>query len=122
MKLKKGGKMKEEKDGNISKLKARIRRLEKDKRELVSKVNTLEQVLKRNFEVLKGTVEDLSVEELIEAAKNDQTIKEAKKDAKKPVKSKPEMCPKCEQQTLKIMEIRNGKICICDNCSYRSKM
>lgn len=122
MKLKKGGKMKEEKDGNISKLKARVRRLEKDKKELISKVNTLEQVLKRNFEVLKGSVEDLSVEELIEAAKNDKTIKEAKKDAKKPVENNPEMCPKCEQQTLKIMEIRNGKICICSNCSYRSKM
>lgn len=114
--------MKEEKDGSISKLKARIRRLEKDKRDLVSKVNTLEQVLKRNFEVLKGSVEDLSVEELIEAAKNQKTIKEARETSSKPLHDKLEDCPKCDKPELKIMDIRGGKICVCGNCSYRSKM
>lgn len=120
MKQKKGSRVKEEKDGSIAKLKQRIRRLEKDKRELISKLNTLEQVLKRNFEVLKGSTEDLSVEELIEGAKKNKTIKQIKDDVEPVVQS--DNCPKCNSEEYKIMEIRGGQIGVCGNCTYRTKL
>ena len=109
---------KEAKDGEVERLKRKIKRLEKDKRELISKLNTLEQVLKKNFEVLKGSVEDITVEELIEGAKKDKTVKQMKETRKEVVNNS---CPECNKE-LKIMPIRGGEIAICGNCTYRRKL
>ena len=113
MKAKKGDKVKEPKSGEISKLKKRIRLLEKQKRELISKLNTAERVLEKNMKFLKGSTEDISVEELIEAAKEDKTLKEVKEDR---------VCPSCSSENYKIMSIRGGKIGICSDCSFRGKL
>lgn len=111
MKSKRGSVVKEEKSGEISKLKKRIRKLEKDKRELVSKLNTLEDVLERNMKFLKGSTEDVSVEDLIEAAKNSKTLKEVK-DGKN--------CPECGGK-MAVIETRFGGIETC-SCGYRRKV
>ncbi len=42
-KIKKGARVKEAKSAEVEKLKQRIRRLQKDKRELITKLNTLER-------------------------------------------------------------------------------
>jgi len=114
MKSKKGSCVKEPKNGEIAKLKKRIRLLEKQKKELISKLNTAEKVLERNLKFLKGSTEDVSVEDLIEAAKEDKTLKEVKED---------KSCPNCKStEEYKVMEIRGGKIGICSNCSFRGKL
>lgn len=87
MKSKKGSRMKEEKSAEVSKLKKRIRSLEKKNRELISKLNTLDSVLEKNLKFLKGSTADVTLEDLMEAAKSDTTLKE--------VKDK-NCCPKCE--------------------------
>lgn len=105
--------MKEPKNAEVAKLKKRIRLLEKQKKELVSKLNSAERVLERNMKFLKGSVEDISVEELIEAAKEDKTLKEVKVEKE---------CPNCGSKNLKVMNILGGKIEICPDCSHRGKL
>lgn len=104
---------KEAKDGTVSKLKAQIRRLEKQKKDLVSQLKSAEKALERNMKFLKGSVEDISVEELIEAAKEDKTLKEVKVEKE---------CPNCGSKNLKVMNILGGKIEICPDCSHRGKL
>ncbi len=62
---------------------------------------------------LKGSTEDVSVEELTEAAKEDKTLKEVKDE---------KVCPNCGSKDYKIMEIRVGKIGVCPDCSHRGKL
>jgi len=69
---------KEPKSSEEKKLKSIIRRLESDKRQLLSEVKTLTDAFHKNVQFLKGVSKDLTVEELIVAAKNDLTLKEAK--------------------------------------------
>lgn len=113
MKPKKGKIVKEKgKDGRVNKLEAQIRRLKRLNKELISKLRSAETALERTIRVLKGSVEDVSVEELIAGAKEDKTIKE--------IKDAVEQCPKCPAQ-VKIIEIKGGKVIVCPDCSYRSK-
>ncbi len=60
MKAKKGTIVKEAKSGEVQRLKARIKRLEKQNRMLVQKLNTAEKVLEENNKYLKGHTEDIS--------------------------------------------------------------
>ena len=76
MKSKKGSIVKEAKSGEVQKLKDRIKKLERDKRMLISKLNTTEAALADNVKFLKGSTKDVSVEDLIEAAKTNKTLKE----------------------------------------------
>lgn len=105
--------MKEEKSAEVAKLKKRIRLLEKQKSELISQVKTAEKALERNMKFLKGSVEDVSVEELIEAAKEDMSLKEVKEE---------KVCPNCGSRDFKVMTIRGGKIGICPDCTHRGKL
>ena len=74
---------------------------------------TAEKALERNMKFLKGSVEDVSVEELIAAAKEDKTLKEVKVE---------KVCPNCGSKNLKVMNILGGKIEICPDCSHRGKL
>lgn len=113
MKQKQGARVKQEKSGEIQKLKNQVKRLQKDKKELISKLRTLEAVLEKNVKVLKGSVEDISVEELIAGAKEEKTIKEIKSE---------KVCPNCGSSNYKVMEIRGGKIGTCPDCTHRGKI
>jgi len=113
LKSKKGDKVKEPKNAEVAKLKKRIRLLEKQKKDLVSQLKSAEKALERNMKFLKGSVEDISVEELIEAAKEDKTLKEVKVEKE---------CPNCGSKNLKVMNILGGKIEICPDCSHRGKL
>jgi len=111
MKSKKGSIVKEAKSGEIQKLKNRIKRLEKDKRILISKLNTAEAALAGNNSFLKGSTEDFSVEDLIDAAKENKTLKEIKDD---------KICPKCGAEDLKVMKTLFGVLESC-MCGHRKK-
>ena len=108
---------KEAKDGQTEKYKQRIKRLEKEVRELKSKNKTLEAAFEKTVKVLKGSVEDITVQELIDGANNGQSIKEVKEESK----HEGENCPECSEE-LKIMPIRGGEIAVCGNCTYRRKI
>jgi len=111
MKSKKGSIVKEAKSGEVQKLRNKIKRLEKDKRILISKLNTAEAALVGNANFLKGSTEDLSVEDLIEAAKENKTLKEVR-DGK--------ICPSCGSEDLKVMKTLFGVLESC-HCGYKKK-
>jgi len=111
MKSKKGSIVKQEKSGEIQKLKNRIKKLEKDKRILISKLNTAEMALEKNFKFLKGTTEDVSLEDLLEAAKKSKTLKEVKTKKR---------CSSCGSEDLKVMKTLFGVLESC-HCGYRNK-
>lgn len=109
MKQKKGSLMKQEKSGELQKLKNRIKRLEKQNRDLISKLNTAEQALKESVKFLKGSTEEISLEDLLEAAKDDKSLKEVKI----------RKCPKCDaSEGFKILPSKVGNVEVC-LCGYR---
>lgn len=69
---------KEEKDGESKRLKNIIRRLESDKRKLLSELKTLEEAFEKNIEFLKGKVDEFSLDELLKAANDKKNIKQIK--------------------------------------------
>lgn len=109
-KVKKGSVVRQAKDGEIQKLKNRIKKLEKEKSILVTKLNTAEAALANNIKFLKGSTEDLSVEDLIEAAKTSKNLREIREDE----------CPKCKGSELKITKTLFGTLCFCE-CGYTEK-
>ncbi len=111
MRSKKGSIVKESKTGEVQKLKNRIKRLERDKKILVSKLNSAEAALGCNVKFLKGSTEDLSVEELIEAAKDNKSLKNIRDD---------KTCPNCGKDDLKVMKTLFGILETC-KCGYRNK-
>jgi hypothetical protein len=98
----------EEKDGEVQKLKRRIKRLEKDKSALVSKLNTLESVLNSNMDFLKGSTGDHSLEELLEAAKHKKPLKEIEEKVDV-------MCPRCEKYEVTVSKMNIGDLILCKN-------
>ena len=73
---------KEEKSGEIKKLKGIIKKLEHEITRLKSELKTYNRAFEKNIEFLKKGTNDLSLEELIEGAKNDLNLKEIKEDKK----------------------------------------
>jgi len=110
MKQKKGSIVKEAKSGEVQKLKNHIKRLEKKNRILVQKLNTAETALEHSANFLKGSTEEFTVEELIDAANNGKTVKQMKD----------EKCPKCGENELKTMVTLFGKLATC-LCGYNEK-
>ena len=100
---------KEEKDGEIKRLKNTIRRLESDKRKLLSEVKTLEEAFGKNIQFLKGKTDGLTLNELIKAAKNEQSLEqvENEKEQKFSDMEKKWKCFDCENGLLKIIKYNN---------------
>ena len=111
MKNKKGSIVKQEKSGEIQKLKNRIKNLEKKNKILVSKLNTAEMALEQNMKFLKGTTEDATLEDLLDAAKVNKTYKEVSGD----------ICPKCDENELKTIKTLFGTLLSCI-CGYTEKI
>tara|TARA_R110000851_G_C13074764_1_gene565193 strand:- start:1950 stop:2291 length:342 start_codon:yes stop_codon:yes gene_type:complete len=108
---KKGMIVKQEKSGEVQKLKNRIKRLEKENRDLISKLNTVERAFDSSIKFLKGTTEDVSLEDLIDAAKENKSYKEIKNE---------KQCPKCGSSELKVMKTLFGELESC-SCGYTNK-
>jgi predicted nuclease with TOPRIM domain len=98
----------EEKDGEVQKLKRRIKRLETDKSKLQSQVNTLKGALRSSETFLKGSTGDHSLEDLIEAAKLQKPLKQ--------LEEKPDiMCPRCEKYEVTVSKMSVGDLILCKN-------
>lgn len=98
----------------IRELKGKIRRLESDKRKLLSEVETLETALEENLRFLKYQTKDLSLEDLIEAAKSKKSLREAKNSRIK------EVCKKCLSDDLFVSKVESvGVIKLCKDCKHR---
>jgi len=110
MKHKKGTIVKEAKSGEIQKLKNRVKNLERKNKILIQKLNTAEIALEHSAKFLKGSTEEFTVEELIDAANNSKTAKNMKD----------EKCPKCGENELKTIATLFGKLATC-LCGYNEK-
>lgn len=105
---------KEYKDGELNKLKRRIKRLEKENQRLKSENNAFEQAFKKTTKFLEDHTGDISVEDLIKAAKQDKSLKKVEKEHVE------NLCPKCFSKLKELPKSRVGKIIVCSNCDYRS--
>jgi hypothetical protein len=120
---------KEEKDGEVKRLKNVIRRLESDKRKLLSEKNSLEEVLKRNFNFLKGMTEDIPLEDLVKAASSNKNLKQMHKEGLDYNGKSPEekwQCHKCDSGVLHFVPIdrHDGmfyiRVCCNKKCNNRT--
>lgn len=102
-----------ENDGKIrdtlQKLRARNKKLEKENKELRSRLSTLEEAFRKTKAFLKDSTDEFSIEQCIEGAKKNQTLKELKPS-----------CPKCSSKLSKI-KTNNRDIVICGNknCGFK---
>lgn len=106
---------KEYKDGEVSRLKKRIKKLEKENYRLKSELNAYEQAFKKTTKFLKDHTDEISLEDLIEAAKQDKSLKEVEEKVKDSNK-----CPKCGSEVKKLPTSIIGTIITCTSCNYRS--
>lgn len=104
---------KEYKDGELNKLKRRIKRLEKENTRLKSELNSYEQAFKKTTRFLKDHTDDISLEDLVQAAKQDKSLRKVEKEH---VES---LCPKCFSKLKELPKSRVGKIIVCTQCEYR---
>ena len=120
---------KEPKDGEVARLKKAIRRLESDKRQLLSELATIEAAFQKNVEFLKNSTKDLSVRDLMKAANKNITLKELKEtnaEAESSMEAR-WRCHKCDSGVLKLVIFQNleGKqyLRACSNkkCTNRTK-
>lgn len=104
---------KEYKDGELNKLKRRIKRLEKENTRLKSELNSYEQAFKKTTKFLEDHTDDISLEDLVQAAKQDKNLRKVEKEH---VES---LCPKCFSKLKELPKSRIGKIIVCTQCEYR---
>ena len=120
-------KRKEPKDGEIQRLKNIIRRLESDKRKLLSERRTMEAAFDNTVTFLRGKTKDLSVEELIQAASKGYTLveTEAKKEQSMADLVKKWGCHKCSDGIMHLIIFTNRDgpqyFRSCNKCANRTK-
>lgn len=73
---------KEEKSGEVKKLKAHIRKLEHEISRLKSELKTYDRAFQKNLVFLKEKTDELTVEELIKGAEQELSLKQIKDDKK----------------------------------------
>lgn len=104
---------KEYKDAELNKLKRRVKRLESENRRLKSELNSYDEAFKKTKRFLKDNTDELSLDDLIQAAKNGSSLKKTQEDVE-------DACPKCLNKVKKINS-PVGIITVCDNihCDFR---
>lgn len=110
----------EEKDGEIGRLKRHIRHLEKENARIKSELRTYEKALSRNIVFLKEKTTDLSLEDLINGANEElnlQQIKATKVDSFEDMKKK-WACFSCNVGIMKFISFpRAGSVYYMRKCS-----
>lgn len=106
---------KEYKDGELNKLKKRIKRLISENKRLKSELNAYDQAFKKTTKFLKDNTKEISIEKLIEAAKSNKSLKEVRTEVEEEDK-----CPRCTSDTKKV-PFRDGHVVVCINehCKFR---
>lgn len=97
-------KFKEEKDGELQKLKDANRKLKSQVNQLKSEVATYKAAFEKNIEFLKGKTKDLSLKDLINGAKKEQNLQQIE-DTKELTFKEMEAKWKCFQCEIGIMKL-----------------
>ena len=103
----------EAKDGEIQKLKKRIKRLEKENTRLKSEVRTLEGFVKETKDYVDNKLDGVPVDSVIKGVNKKLKLKDIESNQIR------EACPMCITLELKSIPYRAGRILICGNCDYR---
>lgn len=105
--------VKEAKDGEVQKLKRRIKRLETENRKLKSELNAYDQAFRKTKDFLIDSQDEFSVEETIQAAKSAKSLRVMQKRVKI-------TCRKCLSVDVTESTFNLGKMVICKNteCGY----
>lgn len=106
---------KDYKDGELNKLKNRIKRLEKENNRLKSELKAYDQAFKKTTKFLKDHTDEISLEDLIEAAKDGKSLKEVEE-----VPNVQNLCPRCFSPIKKLQKSKVGEIVVCTKCDYRT--
>jgi hypothetical protein len=101
---------KEEKDGEVGRLKRHIHHLEKENHKLKSELRTYEAAFKKNIVFLKQRTEDLSLEELIKGAEQEFSLQEIKQEKAQKFEDlqKKWKCFTCNEGVMKLIIIPRG--------------
>lgn len=110
------------KDGELNKLRNRVKRLELENKELIKKNNKLlseVSTLETAFEESKKLIKQLDGETTLEEAiKRATKLNKYKKEQKKKKAAK-ELCPECGDHNIRLIPSRAGTIIVCAKCQYR---
>lgn len=104
---------KEGKSGEEKRLNNVIKRLQRENDQLKAELKTLEVYFKKTQTFVKGYTEDMTVQELITAAKDGKNLKKMK-DAKLSDKT----CPQCGSEDFKVNSLPFGIMRLCNGCKY----
>ena len=99
------------------KLRATIRRLESDKKKLLSELKQYKEVFRKNEDFLRNSTGDFSLEEILNRVDKDLPLHN--KDKKKPKSNV--KCPDCGIP-INPMEFAKFFIHACSKCGYRTKI
>lgn len=114
----------EEKDGEIGKLKRHIRHLEKENSRLKSELRTYERVFNKNIKFLKERTENLSLDDLLKGAQQELSLQQIKEDKVQKFEDleRKWRCFKCSHGIMKLIIIPKGtgsnyfrRCTICEN-------
>lgn len=105
---------KDYKDGEINRLRARNKKLEREIRRLKSELNSFEEAFKKTTKFIKDHTDKLSLEDLIKAAKENKTLKQAQESSKNI-----EKCSNCLSIDVEEINLPFGKLVICNSCGFR---
>lgn len=102
---------KEAKDGETTKLKGQIRKLQNENKKLKSELKSYDRAFKQMTKHIKQFTDDFSLEELIDAAKEN----------KKPIKKEKakDVCPYCFSENVFVGDLPFGgnKLISCQDCN-----
>ena len=101
--------MKDYKDGELNKLRRRIKRLEEENHRLKSELKTFNKAFAKTSKYLKDNTDGFSVEKVIEASKKEKTLQETREEDK---------CPECGEE-LSYSSLPFGRLILCKACNYR---
>lgn len=108
---------KEYKDGELNRLKKRIKKLEKENDRLKSELNSYDQAFKKTTKFLRDNTDEISLENLIQAAKNESSLKEVTEIQEK---ENSRNCPVCFSSIEPNYVPKVGNIILCKKCNYRT--
>jgi predicted RNA-binding Zn-ribbon protein involved in translation (DUF1610 family) len=102
----------EAKDGQVEKLRNRIRKLTKQVDELKSEVRTYKSAWKDTGEFLRDHTENISLEKLVKAANGNKSLKDVQEESQ---------CPSCGSDNVKLIPTnQEGRtVVLCSDCGFR---
>jgi predicted nuclease with TOPRIM domain len=105
--------IREAKDGEVQKLKRRIKRLEKENERLKSELRTLESFRSLTSDYIGDKLDGVPVEKVIRGVEKKHKLSKIKPDTIK------EVCQKCLRGELKKVPYRGGVVEVCGECQHR---